>query len=261
MAEAEGKKGDDIIPKEEKALEQSEPEFVFALRDINGELISCWKDVFGDDCYNKYFEISEGDIFKKAPSADAIVSPANSFGFMDGGIDMVYSLYFGWQMQTRLQDVLRNKHDGECLVGQCVIIPAYPPTEKFSDRKIDIDRNEGKAIKYLISAPTMRVPVDVSTTCNAYLAFRGIILAAREFNRELKENGDKLGLGPIKKILCPGLGTAVGMMPAYRCAYQMKEAFDALILRTIPMLICPGALIDVTKHHWAMESAEKKEKK
>ena len=26
------------------------------------------------------------------------VSPANSFGFMDGGIDMAYSLHFGWQM-------------------------------------------------------------------------------------------------------------------------------------------------------------------
>lgn len=26
------------------------------------------------------------------------VSPANSFGFMDGGIDLAYSLHFGWQM-------------------------------------------------------------------------------------------------------------------------------------------------------------------
>ena len=34
-------------------------------------------------------QISCGDIFKGAPSADAVVSPANSFGFMDGGIDMV----------------------------------------------------------------------------------------------------------------------------------------------------------------------------
>ena len=35
------------------------------------------------------WQISCGDIFKGAPAADAIVSPANSFGFMDGGIDMV----------------------------------------------------------------------------------------------------------------------------------------------------------------------------
>ena len=26
------------------------------------------------------------------------VSPANSFGFMDGGIDAAYSRHFGWQM-------------------------------------------------------------------------------------------------------------------------------------------------------------------
>ena len=37
-------------------------------------------------------QISCGDIFEGAPSADAIVSPANSFGFMDGGIDMVGEL-------------------------------------------------------------------------------------------------------------------------------------------------------------------------
>jgi len=29
---------------------------------------------------------------------DFQVSPANSFGFMDGGIDMAYSSRFGWQM-------------------------------------------------------------------------------------------------------------------------------------------------------------------
>ena len=35
-------------------------------------------------------------------NVDAIVSPANSFGFMDGGIDMLYSQHFGWQVQDRL---------------------------------------------------------------------------------------------------------------------------------------------------------------
>ena len=43
-------------------------------------------------------QISYGDIFKGAPAADAIVSPANSFGFMDGGIDYAYSDHFGWHM-------------------------------------------------------------------------------------------------------------------------------------------------------------------
>jgi hypothetical protein len=34
-------------------------------------------------------------------TADAILSPANSFGFMDGGIDLLYSNFFGWELQDR----------------------------------------------------------------------------------------------------------------------------------------------------------------
>ena len=243
-------------PKEENKVVGTEPEFVFVLRDIYGEMVTSWGTVFGAECYKQSFHISKGDIFKGAKQADAIVSPANSFGFMDGGIDMAYSLYFGWQMQTRLQEVLRAKHNGECLVGKCVVIPAYPPAQKLADLQLDKGNNEGEPIKYLISAPTMRVPKDVSNTCNAYLAFRGVILAARKFNRKLQEEGDKLGLGPIKRILCPGLGTAVGRMPPYRCAFQMKEAFDAFVFGISPDVLQPKTLVEVTFHHENMVAAK-----
>ena len=66
----------------------------------------------------------------------AIVSPANSFGFMDGGIDMRYSLRFGWQLQGRLQDRIVGRHQGELLVGMAEIL------ETFDTR-----------IPYLVSAP------------------------------------------------------------------------------------------------------------
>ena len=254
MAEVEVKK--ETASATEPKPGEVDPEFVFVLRDINKEMVKAWQEVFRADRYKGYFEISQGDIFKKAPRADTIVSPANSFGFMDGGIDMAYSMHFGWQMQTRLQEVLRGKHDGECLVGKCVIISAYPPDQDLTSLKesMEKNKNEGEPIRYLISAPTMRVPRDVSDTCNAYIAFRGVILAARKFNRKLKENGDKLGLGPIKRILCPGLGTAVGRMPAYRCAYQMREAVDAFVLGLSPNVISPNGLEDVTKHHHALVS-------
>ena len=45
--------------------------------------------------------IHRGSILDVA--CDAVVSPANSYGFMDGGIDMVYSQFFGWHVQTWLQ--------------------------------------------------------------------------------------------------------------------------------------------------------------
>jgi hypothetical protein len=41
----------------------------------------------------------------------------------------------------------------------------------------DASENEGKVIKYLISAPTMRVPQNVADTTNAYLAFRAVLRA------------------------------------------------------------------------------------
>ena len=241
---------------EEAPVDRAEPEFVFVLRDISIDMVTAWQDAFQAECYKESFHISKGDIFKDAQRADAIVSPANSFGFMDGGIDMAYSLYFGWQMQTRLQEVLRTKLDGECLVGKCVTIPAYPPDQDLSKLQLDKANNEGQPIKYLISAPTMRVPKDVSHTCNAYLAFRGIILAARKYNRNLQERGDKLGLGPIRRILCPGLGTAVGRMPAYKCAFQMKEALDAFVLGISPNVLQPKALEDATFHNDTMVSAK-----
>src|SRR5262245_2786476 len=112
----------------------------FYLRDRNPELADAWAKYFKGI---EQMEVSCGDIFDL--SADAVVIPANSFGFMDGGIDLVYSNYFGWDLQERLQQVLRKEHDGELPVGQAVIV------ETFHQR-----------IPYLISAPTMRIPMFVA---------------------------------------------------------------------------------------------------
>ena len=60
--------------------------------------------------------------------------------------------------------------------GQAIVIPTYP--EQGRDSSKDWSQfNEGKPITYLISAPTMRVPVEVPETVNAYLAFRAVVLA------------------------------------------------------------------------------------
>ena len=39
--------------------------------------------------------------------------------------------------------------------------------------------NEDKPIRWLISAPTMRVPQEVDNTVNAFLAFKAVILAGK----------------------------------------------------------------------------------
>ena len=68
-------------------------------------------------------QISYGDIFEGAPSADAIVSPANSFGFMDGGIDMVGELvlFILTDCETRYTNVLQQGK----LLSRAVYIALY----------------------------------------------------------------------------------------------------------------------------------------
>lgn len=165
------------------------------LRDRNPGMTAAWEEYFTGI---EGVTISQGDIF--GATADAIVSPANSFGYMDGGIDLVYVQRFGWQLQERLQEVIRRDHDGELPVGQAVVIPTG-----------DVE------IPHLASAPTMRVPEDVSQTVNAYLAFRAALRAIREWNLSEEEK--------IRSVLCPGLGTAIGLIPHRVAAQQMLLAY------------------------------------
>ena len=65
--------------------------------------------------------------------------------------------------------------------GEAAIIPAYPPNTDYSKLGLSPVHNEGKPIKYLISAPTMRVPSDVMHTVNAYLAFRAVLRAGETY--------------------------------------------------------------------------------
>ena len=65
--------------------------------------------------------------------------------------------------------------------GNAVIIPSYPPGTDYSALELPVTHNEGKPIKYLISAPTMRVPMDVFDTVNAYLALRAVLRSGMDY--------------------------------------------------------------------------------
>ncbi len=145
-------------------------------------------------------EVYSDSIFNH--KADAIISPANSFGYMDGGIDLEYSKYFGWDLQVRLQRQITENFHGELLVGQATII-----------------ETNNTEIPYLISAPTMRVPMHISGSVNVYLAFRAALQAVKSFN----DWGDDNIL--IRSILSPGLGTYVGNMQSDVAASQMLIAY------------------------------------
>ena len=190
----------------------------YHLRDLEPALVMEWEHHFQDV---ENVAVSCGDIW--GVKADAIVSPANSFGFMDGGIDMVYTRRFGWGVQQRLQALLRAEYGGELLVGQAVVIETgdadYP---------------------WLISAPTMRVPMDINGTVNAYLAFRAVLNAVAAHNAQHP--------GAIRSVLCPGLGTATGELPYEICARQMQAAYLESQLSTS----APRDVNDILMRHYAM---------
>ncbi|KAK3585535.1 hypothetical protein CHS0354_022943 [Potamilus streckersoni] len=222
---------------------QSDIKVTYKLCDINGQMVEAWREMFKEYIPDR-IQVYKGDIFKQGPAADAIVSPANSFGFMDGGIDMTYSMHFGWQLQERLQKVIREEYNGELMVGDAIIIPTFEGW--INDGSVDWSKfNEGQPIKYLISAPTMRVPLDVSDTANAYIAFRSVILSVKKHN-------STPGNDPIHTVLCPGLGTAVGRMPKIRCAYQMLRAYETFELNINEEMIHPESLATPSIDHLNM---------
>jgi O-acetyl-ADP-ribose deacetylase (regulator of RNase III) len=168
----------------------------YHLRDRGGELVEAWQRHFAG-----IVEVASatGDIF--GVTVDAVVSPANCFGFMDGGIDRVYSLRFGWHVQDRLREIIARDWDGELPIGLAVVV-----------------ETDAADIPLVIAAPTLRAPVSVTHTVNAYLSFRAVLRAVRRYNERRP--------GAIRAVACPGMGTGTGEMQPSICAKQMRAAWD-----------------------------------
>jgi O-acetyl-ADP-ribose deacetylase (regulator of RNase III) len=92
------------------------------LTPVERELHDAWQRFCGDLAG---VTVHHGSIFEL--NCDAVVSPANSFGFMDGGVDMLYSSHFGWHVQERLQKRIRERHHGELVVGAAEIVETDSP--------------------------------------------------------------------------------------------------------------------------------------
>lgn len=150
--------------------------------------------------------------------ADAIVSPANSFGFMDGGIDLAYSQRFGWQVQSDVQDCIKRVFDGELLIGQALSVNTG-----------DMD------FPTLISAPTMRIPMTIPDPNHIRMATRAAVKEA-------------LRIG-AKSVAIPGMGAGCGQVRPEWVACMMKAGIeDALDPKSFPK-----SLNDACTRHWAVK--------
>ncbi|MDW7691647.1 macro domain-containing protein [Flammeovirgaceae bacterium SG7u.111] len=169
----------------------------------SSELTEAWEKVFNgvQDVIIKY------DSIFNYP-CDAIVSPANSFGFMNGGLDFAISKNLGWHIEKKLQGKIRRDYYGELLVGQATVI-----------------ETEHSDFSYLISAPTMRTPMTILKSPNVYLAMKAILILLI-YGRF--DNGDLIK-DKIQSIAVPGLGTGTGQVPPIVCARQMRIAWEDVI--------------------------------
>ncbi len=64
--------------------------------------------------------VDQGDILSLA--RDVVVSPSNSYGFMDGGLDHLYTEFFGLTPQTRLQELIAMHLEGLLPVGAALLV-------------------------------------------------------------------------------------------------------------------------------------------
>jgi O-acetyl-ADP-ribose deacetylase (regulator of RNase III) len=136
---------------------------------------------------------------------DVCVSPANSFGELQGGVDMVYYRCFGRdRIQSLVYDTIMKLYSGEILVGDCCPIDLH---------KIDIT-----TVNYLLLCPTMTIPLDTSHTRNAYFFTRALIKGTKAISKYLQRD---------ISVLCPMPCTGVGMMDIKQAADQVSCAFDA----------------------------------
>jgi O-acetyl-ADP-ribose deacetylase (regulator of RNase III) len=144
-------------------------------------------------------EVLEGNLLDL--DCDALVSPANSFGDMGGGIDKAIDDFHGGAAQRAVMAAIAEQFYGELPVGMAVVVEV--PARRFP---------------FVVAAPTMRIPGDVSRTINAYLAMRAALVAVLRHNAAAGRT--------IRTIAIPGLCTGVGGMSPTRAARQMRAAYD-----------------------------------
>ncbi|KAM5344247.1 hypothetical protein ACJ41O_012784 [Fusarium nematophilum] len=156
---------------------------------------------------------------------DTVVSPANSYGRLDGGFDGAISQAFSptddYLALTRAaQEKLYDEYRGFAPPGTCTILRI---PEGFHRRS----RNVWGA-KYLALCPTMRVPMDVRWDREVvYNSVWSLLCAVDKHNRSATEEGDM-----ILSMLMTPLATGTGFVSAERWANQtvlaLKHFSEAL---------------------------------
>jgi O-acetyl-ADP-ribose deacetylase (regulator of RNase III) len=171
---------------------------------VDDAMAAAWDRVAASRPWARVFRGSVTEL-----EVDAVVSPANSFGWMRGGIDGVYSRWLPG-IEDRVRAAIAAGHGGELPVGSALIVPTG------ADRP-----------GWLISAPTMRTPGErlPADGASAGAAATAILLAWRDGTLPDGRGASEA----IRSLALPGLGTGVGGLPPRVCAEWVDEALNAVL--------------------------------
>lgn len=161
----------------------------------NLEMIIEWKEQF-EDATDVDVILDDFQHFMSTHKVQCVVSPANSYGLMDGGYDAAITEYFGNNLQAKVQQYILDNFFGEQPVGSSFII--------------DIPDSDQK----LIHTPTMRIPSRIKDSEIVYHCMRSTLITA------IKNN--------VESIVIPAFGGATGKVPYRIIAELMKKAYDQI---------------------------------
>lgn len=195
------------------------------MRIVLADVSTAMCDAFETHCGDlPEVEIHRGSILDC--DTDALVSPANSFGFMNGGIDALYTKHFGPQVQRRLQKKIADPEiwDGELPVGCAESVWTLTDEEEAVIMRGDVNKPNftTRPLRLLIAAPTMRVPTTLPpNTISPYLAARAALLYMKRAKYTFS-------------VAMPGLGTGIGDVDPIICARQVRKAIEKVVLGMWP---------------------------
>lgn len=190
----------------ERSSDRAEPQLRLVLSALDEPLAAAWRDVAAD---RTGVEVHQGSVLDLR--VDAVVSPANSYGWMRGGVDALYARAFP-DVEQSVRSAVLAYHGGELPVGEALLVPTGSPCPTW-----------------LVSAPTMReagerLPGD---TVHPYLAARAVL---RLWEHGVLENGMAVR-DVVHSIGLPGLGTGIGEVSPELCAHQVAAAWDEMFAR------------------------------
>lgn len=139
--------------------------------------------------------------FEKLPDFDCVATAGNSFGLMDAGVDLAVLKFFGPAIQTRIQEHIAADYFGEQPVGTAILVPTGHSRHPW-----------------VAHSPTMRIPMNIAGTDNAYLAAWATL-------REVHHANTNQSAG-ISTLVFPAFGAGTGGLSHLEAGTQIRLAIE-----------------------------------